>query len=183
VGSRASSENGYRWASSPGAACTSNGQPDPSAYTLVFPDGVPDSIISVVVKAFDDLGTEADATITVTKGAPCASAATCATGQVCDQGSCFWNAPDGQLGDTCTYDQFCTSNQCVQTSAGSRCTQSCVVGASDACPSGFDCIDSGVCWPTPHASAGCRATPVDAASPLFAILLIFRRRRRRPRVG
>lgn len=164
--------NGYRWLSVPGAACGMDGQPDPSAYTLDIPLAVPDSILDITVKAFDDVGTEADASVTVTKGAPCADASTCATGQLCDQGRCFWNAPTGELGASCTYDQFCVSGKCD----GAHCTQSCVVGVADSCPSGFDCIDPGEC--SARATSGCRSTG-GAASPLVVLLFILRRRRQR----
>jgi hypothetical protein len=169
--------NGYRWASQAGAPCGGQGQPDPSPYTFTIPSEVPDSIIDVVVKAYDDVGAEGDATVTITKGAPCATADTCATGQVCDQGRCFWNAPAGELGAACTYDQFCISNECVASSDGSRCTQSCVLGVADACPSGFECIEPGACWPK-TTSSGCQAGGTGAIPTWVGLVFIVRRRRR-----
>ena len=49
----------------------------------------------MTVKAFDDLGAEADAAITITKGADggCASAATCLDGQQCTEGRCVFVTP------------------------------------------------------------------------------------------
>ena len=68
--------------------------PTPS-YTLTAPTNVPDGVIDIVAKAYDDLESETDsATVTVTKGAPCADASTCATGQKCEAGKCFWDRAD-----------------------------------------------------------------------------------------
>ncbi len=167
--------NGYPWASANGAGFGAQGQPDPSDYALAIPSGVPDSILDVVVKAYDDLGVEADsATLTITKGAPCADASTCALGQQCSAGRCYWPPPTGALGDACTYDQFCTSNTCTaSTNDGQRCTQTCAPGTADACPAGFDCLDPGVCWPTPH-TGGCR-TSAEPSLLLGLLALLLRR--------
>src|SRR4029079_15960351 len=74
--------NGYPWGDSPGAMFGRDGQPDPSPYTLLVPADLPDSIIDVKVAAYDDLGARSEsAQVTVTKGAPCETAATCAEGQ------------------------------------------------------------------------------------------------------
>ncbi len=91
--------NGYKWATVAGAAGGPDGQPDPSNYDLVFPATVPDGVIDLELKSFDDINTEGDATMTVTKGAPCTSAATCLAGQKCDAGKGYWDPATGQLGD------------------------------------------------------------------------------------
>lgn len=52
--------NGYRWATVDGSAAT--------AYALRA-DGIPDSILDVTVKAFDDIGGESDAAMTITQNA------------------------------------------------------------------------------------------------------------------
>jgi len=141
--------NGFKWGPSiPGAPFTTIGQPLPPApsatYAIPLPADLPDSIIDIVVKSYDDLGTETDTPVlTVTKNAPCADASTCATGQQCDAGKCFWPPPSGVLGDPCDYDQFCTSLECSPTQAGRICTQDCVPGASDSCPSGYVCLQDG----------------------------------------
>src|SRR5205823_4470359 len=94
--------NGYPWASTVGAQFQGNGQPNPSTYQMNAPASVPDSVIDIVIKAYDETGAEGDSPmITVTKGGPCATAATCAAGQKCETGRCFWEAPTGQLGDPC----------------------------------------------------------------------------------
>jgi hypothetical protein len=182
--------NGYVWTSAPGAAYGPNGQADPSSFALMFPNGVPDSNIDIVVKAFDDINTETDsATISVVKGAPCTSATTCAKGQQCDaQGRCFWTAPTGQLGDACTYDQFCTSGSCVMTSSGSFCSMPCVLGVSDACPAGYDCVMAtdpslGDCIKHGKGGGCCSASTPGATWAQLAlaacVLVVVTRRRRR----
>jgi hypothetical protein len=151
--------NNHRWAQASGAAWQQQGQPDPSSYVLVFPATVPDGVIDLDVKAFDDIESETDApTITVTKGAPCTSAATCLAGQKCETGKCFWDPPTGELGDACTFNEFCVSGICNGPADKPLCTQDCVVGSLDACPMGYDCLPTsetgGICYPA-GATGGC----------------------------
>jgi hypothetical protein len=180
--------NGYKWNEVKGAAFGPEGQPD-FDYALVIPTTVPDSILDIDVKAFDDINVETDApTLTVTKGAPCASADTCATGQQCNDGRCAWPAPTGELGDSCSYDQFCVSNQCVETSDGKLCSNDCVVGVADSCAMGFTCAGaaggSGFCVPD-SAASGCCSIGGDRRGAAILTLLTLgvlarpRRRRRR----
>lgn len=180
--------NGYLWKTIAGAKWGVNGQPE-TAYSSPLPPEVPDGVIDIVVKAKDDIDvTTVAPTITVTKGAPCTSADTCLEGQRCEDGRCFWDAPVGEIGDPCTYPQYCLSEVCAGTASESRCTQSCVLGVGDSCPSGFTCLDNGdvnkgVCWPQGAEDEGiCSAgngTSSKTAFVLFglALLLITRRRR------
>jgi hypothetical protein len=183
--------NGHNWLTGKGAAFGAQGQPNPSPYSLVAPHNVPDGIIDVVVKAYDDLGIETDSsTVTVTKGSACASAASCLTGQKCDAGKCYWDPPTGMLGDKCTYNEFCVTGMCQDSDIGQYCTQSCVVNSSDACPAMFDCIATsdtqGVCLPHDAGSSGCcsvghesnRAVWAHIGLGLFVFGLVLRRRRR-----
>ena len=179
--------NGYRWVSVPGGVFGTNGQVDPSNYTLTAPASVPDGTIDVVLKAYDDLGIEGDSnTVTVEKGAPCTDASTCATGQKCDDGRCHWDPPTGQLGDACPYPQVCTSGICTPGS-DPVCTESCTVGSANACPAGYDCVPSsdtaGYC--APSTGGGCCNAAGDrgpmwpaAALAALSLGLIVRRRRR-----
>jgi hypothetical protein len=137
--------NGFPFAELPGVAFGLNGQPE-AAYSLPVPDSVPDSIYDVGLRAFDDLGTFTDsATVTVTKGAPCATAATCLPDQKCVEGRCLWDPPVGELGEPCTYNQFCKSFLCTGTADQQICTQTCEPEDPDACPAGLTCV-SGVCF-------------------------------------
>jgi MYXO-CTERM domain-containing protein len=183
--------NGHMWATTPGAAFGIDGQTNPSNYTLVAPSNVPNGVIDIVVKAYDDLELETDAaTVTVTMGSPCTDASTCAKGQKCDAGKCYWDAPVGVLGDTCTYDEYCETGMCQDSDEGQYCTQSCVVGSTDGCPALFDCIATsdtgGVCLPQGKASGGCcsvgpespRAIWAQLGLGLFVVGLMLRRRRR-----
>jgi hypothetical protein len=141
--------NGYKWLEVGGAEFGPGGQPE-STYSLVIPADVPDSVLDIVVKAYDDIEQVTESpVVTVTKGAPCTTADTCAKGQQCEAGKCFWAEPTGELGDSCEYNQFCKSGSCVDTTAGMVCTEDCVVGVDDSCPMGFSCAgeagNSGVC--------------------------------------
>jgi hypothetical protein len=179
--------NGYKWAEVPGAPFGRNGQAE-SAYVIALPPNVPDGIIDIVARAKDDIDIATDsAPITVTKGEPCTSADTCATGQRCEDGRCFWDPPVGDLGEECGFTQFCKSELCASVDSGeSRCSQPCVVGTADSCPAGYECLASsastGVCWPEGDAAGGCcsASSGALAQSGLFAVLLglVLGRRRR-----
>jgi len=179
--------NNYKWATVKGAPFGPSGQLE-SQYSLPFPADVPDGVIDIVVKAYDDIEVEADSTqITVTKGAPCTSASTCADGQKCEQGRCFWDAPTGELGDACTYPQFCVSGHCVETTDGDQfCSQECIVGVADSCPMGYTCdgpaVSNGFCV-SEDAKKPCTDCSSGGDGRLLLVLvlgvgLLLRRRRR-----
>jgi hypothetical protein len=183
--------NGHRWASAPGAKFSLSGQLK-TTYALTAPANVPDGVIDVMVKAYDDLEIETDSsTVTVTKGAACATAATCLTGQKCEAGKCFWDPPTGVLGDVCTFNEFCTTGMCQASDIGQYCTQACVVGSTDGCPPSFDCVATsetgGVCLPQSTSSGGCCSVEHGSRNAPWAPLglgavalgLVLRRRRAR----
>lgn len=179
--------NGYPWANTPGAPFGTGGQANPSSYSVVIPSTLPDSIVDVKVVAFDDLGAStASTTVTVTKGAPCVSAATCATGQKCEAGKCFWDPPVGELGDHCSYAQFCKSGVCRGAAGNLVCAQDCTVDVVDTCPAGFECEASGgasgagVCA-VPTSGGCCQADRGDLRglwAGALALLALARRRSR-----
>jgi MYXO-CTERM domain-containing protein len=182
--------NGYKWAETKGVGFGPNGQPE-AAYSLVLPADVPDGVIDIVVRAKDDLGISTDSdVITVTKGAPCATADTCAEGQLCEAGKCFWEPAAGELGDECTFKQFCKTELCQSIDSGeARCTQGCVLGIADSCPESYQCLANsatgGVCWPSSDLEKGCLGCSNSRGGStqglLFAIglgFLVFWRRRR-----
>jgi hypothetical protein len=178
--------NGYKWNEVKGAAFGSSGQPE-SDYALLIPSAVPESILDITVKAFDDIDVETDAPVlTVTKGAPCTSADTCALGQQCSDGRCAWPAPTGELGDTCGFDQFCRSGHCVETTDGKFCSTGCVVNIADSCPMTYVCDGAGnlgYCVPETSTSGCCSVGGGDRrAAALLALLtlgVLVRPRRRR----
>lgn len=180
--------NNHLWATAKGAAFGPTGQ-DETTYPLAIPSAVPNSIIDIVVKAYDDLGAETDsATVTVTKGAACADATTCLKGQKCDAGKCYWDPPTGEIGVTCGYNEFCKSGLCAGTDTQQICTQNCIVGSMDACPAGYDCIATttsmGICFPPD--TGGCCSVDHDrghgvwvhAGLGALVLGLVIRRRRR-----
>ncbi len=196
VGARAGSQrgiatvqllvNGFEWAVVQGQTPGPNGQPNPSDYSIKVPSNLPRSIVDIVVRASDDLGTFTDSPkITLTNGAPCTDSAACAAFQSCEDGRCLWAPPVGELGDECKYTQFCKSNLCVDTSDGKLCSQACTPD-SDSCPMDMTCTESapgaGVCLPA--SDGGCCDTGRSGSSPWthagFAALvlaLVGRRRR------
>jgi hypothetical protein len=182
--------NGFKWAEAKGAAFGANGQANPSPFTITVPQNVPNSIIDVHVRAYDDLGGFTDsAKVTVTKGAACTSGDTCAKGQKCEGGRCFWDPPAGEIGDACTFGQFCKSLMCDGTADQQICTQECIPGVMDSCPDDLDCVErspgKGVCFFGGDDGGCCSANrestawmPGAFAALLFGVLVIRRPRRR-----
>lgn len=182
--------NGYKWAEVAGVKFGPQGQPK-SPYSIALPQDVPDGIIDIVVKGKDDIDvTTSSATVTVTKGAPCATADTCADGQRCDAGKCLWDPPVGEIGDKCTFAQYCVSGLCQGTADDTICTTSCIPGVEDSCesPDVFECLEQspgkGVCWPKDEGEGNCLgcASAGDGAAPfmfgLVGVAFVLRRRRR-----
>jgi MYXO-CTERM domain-containing protein len=181
--------NGYKWGEVKGVAFGGQGQPA-SDYQFTIPDKVPDSVIDIQTKAYDDLDiVTTSGTVTITKGAPCATADTCLKGQKCEAGKCFWDPPAGNIGDPCTYNEFCKEGVCAGDDSGSICSKACILGSMDACPTGFDCTDTGggnaVCFPPDR--GGCcsverdsaRGVWVHAALGAVVLGLVARRRKRK----
>jgi hypothetical protein len=181
--------NGSRWMVMPGAAFGPLGQMNPSTYTFYLPANVPDGIIDIQAKAYDDLGLGvASIPITVTKGAPCTSDSACAEHQTCDAGRCVFAAPTGELGDSCTYSQFCKSWTCLGAGDDMRCTQECLTDEPTSCPAGFTCDPTddqgtaGFCWPTDTGgccNVGHERGAIWIHGALAALVLGCLRRRRR----
>jgi hypothetical protein len=151
--------NGFKWGAAPGMRFLLDGQPDPGTYSIAVPAALPDSIVDVKTIAFDDLEIASESTVvTVTKGAPCATADTCAKGQKCEAGKCFWDPPSGEIGDSCSYPQFCKSLLCQDAKGQQICTQACDPGVAGSCPSGFACMASGTpggsCFPAASTGRG-----------------------------
>jgi hypothetical protein len=179
--------NGSRWMVMPGAKFGPNGQLD-STYTFYTPASVPDGIIDIQARAYDDLGVAvATIPITVTKGAPCTSASNCLANQTCDEGRCKYPAPTGELGDSCDYGQFCKSWTCLG-DGDKQCTQECLTDEPTSCPTGFECLHvtdtgtDGYCWPLD--SGGCCSVSHDRTAiwmhgSLALLVLGWLRRRRR----
>ncbi|MGE5187164.1 MAG: Ig-like domain-containing protein [Acidobacteriota bacterium] len=164
--------NGYKWNSKIGVPFSDGGQPNPASYSLVAPNGVPNGNMFLVEKAYDDLGLETDSPpITIHLGAPCTDDSACATGQHCNTGAatatvptggCYWDPPTGNLGDKCTFNQFCTSGICQGNAGDMICTQDCIVGVSDSCPAKYDCVMTtgtvGLCFPSTGGGGCCNAS-------------------------
>lgn len=183
--------NGYKWGSRPGAEFGAQGQVNPSPYTFTLPTKLPNSIYDVVVRAYDDLGIMSETKVTATKGAACTSAASCLAGQKCEAGKCFWDPPSGNLGDACSYSEFCNSGMCAGTATEQICTQSCIVGSTDSCPAdaGLICVEQaagrGICFFKPE-DGGCCSVGQSSTSWIPGVLgslvfgfLVLRPRRRR----
>lgn len=177
--------NGYKWAEVEGVT-------NRTSYLVPTPAEVPDGVIDIEVRGCNDLNACASDTTRVTKGAPCASADSCAAGQRCDgEGRCLWDPPAGQLGDDCTFAQFCVSGVCADIGGGTMaCTESCFGGPNDQCPEGYACTGGtgqmGVCAVPPDEGGCCSvggetnrmALAVNLGLGAIVGLFAIRRRRR-----
>jgi hypothetical protein len=186
--------NGYMWLEKDPTFDTGNGSAGiyATTFVMVAPKDVPDGVIDIQVEACDDLGScTTSATVTVTKGSPCSDASTCATGQQCQAGKCFWPPASAQLGDPCTYQQECVSGLCIGDGTNNVCSQACFVGGIDQCPSGFTCTlnaqgTQAYCFADSGSGGGgcCSADDGGTAAVAqvglagFVIAIGFRRRRR-----
>ncbi len=134
-----------------------NGGSNSSNYSFTAPGNLPDSIIDIEIKAYDDIGNESVDTITVTKGGPCTSADTCNAGQLCEEGRCVTPPPTGAVGDVCERGTECVSGMCVQVGDEKRCSEDCYP-LDPRCESGFECLaidnNNGVCWPAADDGGG-----------------------------
>ncbi|MDQ3364795.1 MAG: hypothetical protein M3680_05140 [Myxococcota bacterium] len=180
--------NGFPWAEVPGEKFGPNGQANPASYGLMIPPTLPDGVMDLVVRAYDDLGAFTDSPPrTVTRGDPCTTADTCATGQKCEAGKCLWDPAVGELGDSCEYPQFCKSLRCEGTAERKICSQECSPAGDDTCPGGLSCIETGpttgICY---FEDSGCCSVAFDRRLPwghlavsALVLGLVMRRRRRR----
>jgi len=186
--------NGRKYGSVAGAAFGAQGQQNPASYQFSVPQNLPNSIYDIELKAYDDLGAVTTSSkVTVFKGPPagCASADTCLTGQKCENGRCFFEPAAGEVGDACSYNEFCKSNTCAGTADQQICTQECIPGTADSCPldSGLTCIESspghGLCFFAPDEGGCCSVGPSSTAwipggigALLFGLIVLRPRRRR-----
>ena len=129
-------------------------------------------------------GGTATATIDITQGKPCKTAADCGSTNICYAGSCV-AGPDSSngLGVTCVMNTDCASAMCASDGTEKHCVLPCDLNSSE-CPSGFGCIPAGangVCWPgADSGGVGCNSTGSGSALVFgfgFVGFLFFRRRR------
>ncbi len=185
--------NGWEWVEIPGV----NDKTSP--YVLSLPTGIPDGVMDLDVRACNDLDACSTQRVTVTRGAPCATADTCALGQRCDAGRCLWDPPTGAVGDDCTFPQACVSNVCADVGGGGlTCTENCFGGPNDSCPDGYACngatgqagvcalpADPGGCCSVGASGSGTGASSTTALAlnlglgALVGLVAIRRRRNRR----
>ncbi|HVV88107.1 MAG TPA: hypothetical protein VHE35_33935 [Kofleriaceae bacterium] len=178
--------NGWKWSEVPGVWQKT------SIYTMDLPSRVPDGVMDIKVKGCGDTGVCGEDNITVTRGTPCASAASCLEGQKCEAGKCFWDPPTLNIGDTCAYNEQCVSTECATVSGDKICSEDCVSGPNDRCPDGYECIapglgQHGACGPLVEDSGGCCSTGDHGRTAVLVNLglgsllglVVVRRRRRR----
>ena len=196
--------NGWRWHTYNESVNITPPFSWPGSYTLNVVADLPDGNYTLEARAYNDLGLPGafddvsfgTATINVTKGSPCGGADDCLAGQTCEDGGCFWPQPVGELGESCTYDQYCIGANvydgvCAEGGDGLICTRECFAGVNDQCPEDYYCPgdegDEGTCLPGDGPSdPGCCSSGADTrgsmATKLTLIagvgLLLFARKRR-----
>ena len=125
---------------------------DPGPHALRTAEDLPDGYLDIEVRAYNDLELPGSAFVTVLKGAPCTSAATCLDGQGCDDGRCSWPPPSVEFGQPCVRSPDCLSELCAEREELSLCTLPC--DEDEDCEGDFTCYDDGVCW-LPGDGGGC----------------------------
>jgi hypothetical protein len=155
-------------------------------YDVATP-ALPDGYIDIEIKAYNGLGSEAIATTTVLKGAPCANADSCFDFQECNDGRCAYPAATAQLGDSCEIDFHCVDSVCGQVGKSKSCTLTCNPTVGGSCADGFECTTAStggfVCWP--EDTGGCCSVAGTKRDPLpwfgagifFVGMMLLRRRR------
>jgi hypothetical protein len=130
-----------------------------------------DGYMTIELRAANDLGSAASASVRVLKGEPCQSDDQCLNEQFCEDGACTYPPATRGLGDRCDHDQQCISARC-EGGDGSRCTHTCDPELSDSCEAGFECLDtagSGLCWPS---GGGCCSVASPRSAGDFAVAAI-----------
>jgi hypothetical protein len=180
--------NGWVWDTAEGKEWNQQHVP----YQLRSPANLPDGIIDIEVRAYNDLGVAGGYAIQVIKGAPCTSPDTCLPGMLCEEGKCFWPPPSAALGDECEIPQDCISGDCMEKDGLKLCSAACIPSIADQCEEEEECIaiagGGGFCWPADggEGGGGCCSVNEQRSPPwlelglfLGVILLVSRRARRR----
>ena len=167
--------NGFKWAEAKGAAFGAQRPAQPVARTRIqVPGGVPNSIIDIVAarvrrpRHLHRLGGRSPSP----RARRARSADTCAKGQKCEAGKCFWDPPTGELGDACTYSAVLQDRHLPRAPTEQQiCTQDCILGVDDSCPRASRAPRSspgrGVCCFPPD-DGGCCSAASDRGVPLGA---------------
>src|SRR6185503_7803175 len=143
-------------------------------YVVSTPVVVDEGPASVEVRAYDNRGDMAAASVDVTVDSTCQTAADCGDGYACTDGTCV---PPGATGTTSDSNEDCLNGMCGTIGDESLCTEQCT--SDDTCPNGTSCNDDGYCWPAGD-GGGCSVADSSAAPLwLLAVLLLVTRRRRR----
>jgi MYXO-CTERM domain-containing protein len=148
-----------------------------SPYWFDTPTDLPDGIIDVEIHATNDIGNETIVAMTVQKGEPCTSEATCLDGQSCEEGRCSFPPSDGEFGDACVSDTECASGLCPKEGDQGVCSMDCFpTTTEETCPSGYDCVavnaSNGFCWPE-EKPTGCGCQSTGQEGPTGALLLLI----------
>lgn len=125
---------------------------------VVSAPALPDGLVTIEAKAFDNRGDVSTQKITVTVDSTCDNDDECLGLQVCnDKGVC--EALNRGLGDVCVGNGECESDLCATVEGDSLCTAECSPSDASTCSSGFECLaageDFGYCWPDSGSSGGC----------------------------
>jgi len=174
--------NTWKWFEVAGYDYRSRNNP----YILRTPADLPDGIVDIEVRAYNDLGIMASSGyVSVLRSEPCTTAEGCLAGQICGEGRCFWPPANVELGGACERVQDCIEGGCREHGGTRLCASFCEPGVEGACGADFDCLTSGTvsfCWPE---GGGCCSVDPNRPPPwlemglfLGLILLVSRRRAR-----
>lgn len=156
-------------------------------FTFSIPSDAASGQTAIKLIATDDQGNEASGKVNVVIGnggeEPCDNGE-CADGFSCTGGLCFPETAvtGGEIGDTCTNNEDCSSDTCVSVEEERRCSQTC--NAENSCPDGFECLSDTACWPKSSdggCSIGGSSKGYLSGFGLLCFAMLFGGRRRRSR--
>jgi hypothetical protein len=156
-------------------------------YDIETP-ALPDGKIKLEIKSYNELGSEAVASVEVVKGSPCSSKDSCFDFQECNDGYCEYPPASQDLGESCDVDPQCTEGVCAEVGGDRGCAVGCNPTVTGACAEGFECTSNNsggfVCWPEGEdggccSVAGSKRDPLPwFATGMFLMGLLFLRRKR-----
>lgn len=142
---------------------------------------VPDGVVEVEARAYDNRGDVTIKTISVTVDSQCDGAEDCDGLLVC-AASGLCESPNFDLGKLCEGGPQCESGQCATLGDEERCTSECNPTDATTCPSDFDCLETGpeagLCWPSAEdggCSTGGQSGPIGGVLMLLALVALRRR--------
>ena len=151
-------------------------------FVISTPTTIPDGLVEIEARAYDNRGDVTSKTISVTLDSTCDGPQDCDNFTVCaPSGLC--ESLDSELGATCEGGPECASGQCATLGDEQRCSSECTPADATSCPEGFSCLDTGpeagLCWPKTESGGCSTGGRTGGLGSILMLLALFGLRRRR----